>query len=128
MLRYFIPLLALVLLTTIGCTDNLNRRVARDSFVIAEDTMMGVLIDMALMEGYLKTSSLTPKKKSEESTQLYLGILNKHKISSERLDSTFAYYRDHLEEMKGLYDRVKDSLENMEASYHFEADSLDIQD
>jgi hypothetical protein len=116
-----------ILLLMLRCTDNLSRRVDRNVAVIAEDTMINVLVDMALMEAYLKVSTMSPKKKNEKSTALYLGIFEKYRINRQRLDSTFAYYRDHLDEMREVYDQVEKKLKILQESYHPEPDSVEVQ-
>lgn len=104
-------------LSFVRCTQNLNKRVERNGYVIADDTLTEVLLDIALMEGYLRETPMAAQEKNRRSTYLYLGILDKYKLSSQRLDSSFAYYRDHLDEWEAILDEVLKRLAQEKEKY-----------
>ncbi len=123
----FVISLFLSLLFT-QCTESLKNRVPRNATVVADDTLVQVLVDMALMDSYLKNSAFSPKEKSKQSTQLYLGLLTKNQITKARLDSTFSYYRDHFEDFQIIFDSAKKQLERRKIDYKIEVDSLDLKE
>ena len=123
----FVISLFLSLLFT-QCTESLKNRVVRNDAVIADDTLAQVLLDIALMNSYLKNSAISPKEKSKQSTQLYLGVLEKNKISKARLDSTYNYYRDHFEDFQIIFDSAKKRLERLKVDYKIEIDSLGLKE
>jgi hypothetical protein len=110
------------------CTESLKNRVVRNDAVIADDTLVQVLLDIALMNSYLKNSAISPKEKSKQSTQLYLGVLAKNKITKARLDSTYSYYRDHFEDFQIIFDSTKNQLKKLKVEYNIEFDSLEIKE
>ncbi len=108
-------------LSFVRCTENLNKRVKKNTYVIAEDTLTNVLFDIALLEGYLRNTSMAAKEKNRRGTRLYLGILDTYKISTQRLDSSFLYYRDHLDDWEAILDKVQERLEQKEKEYKLPA-------
>ena len=97
-----------------GCTPSLDKRVPKTEKVIARDTLEDIVKDLALMEAYLNKIHKTPEAKKSIATELYLGILSKHGVSRERLDSTFAYYRDHMEDLKAIFDTAYHKILRMQ--------------
>lgn len=102
---FFISLLLSVCL--IGCTG-------RPSYVLSEDKMVSLMVDMELAEAYVNTNMGSSSK-----DKLILGerVLKAHGVSEETLDTTLAWYGRNIDDYAGLFEKVDKEIEKRRKKY-----------
>lgn len=99
--------LVLFLLIFVNCS---KKKQELPPNVLTRDQMVRVLIDVHILEAKIKKLYL-PRDTSQVVYNHYEKMLFQDlNISSEQYAESTAYYVDHLELMKGIYDEVVDSL------------------
>jgi|TARA_B110000285_G_C15112469_1_gene611977 hypothetical protein len=85
-------------------------------FLIAEDTLMNVLKDIHLLEGYIARN---PKKSRSTDTLYQKGyqeIFNRYNIDEVRFKKTYKYYVLKPKELELMYDQIIEDLTTAQAA------------
>lgn len=90
-----------------SCTD-------RPSYVLDEDKMVSLLVDMELTEAYVNTQTASSNK-----DQIEIGkyVLEAHGVSEETLDTTLAWYGRNMDNYSELYDKVDKEILKRKEKY-----------
>lgn len=98
---FFISFLSVLL----SCSQQ-DKKIHIPENIIPPEQMVPILVDFHLTEASIYLS----KQKDEEigpiTVQRYDFILNKHQITRKKLNESFRFYSDHLNEMKKIYEQV----------------------
>lgn len=91
-----------------SCTNKLEKS-APDN-LIARDTMVLLLKDLSLIEAHIQNEYVHVSR--FQKTMILSGdkILEKYKISRDRLNESMDYYGSHQSEMQSIYTEILDSL------------------
>lgn len=88
----------------ISCTGN--------SYVIPEDEMVDIMVDMHLAEAMVYLDSKTFNDR-EDKLEAYNSVFEKYDITKERLDSSIRYYMENAPVYLSIYGKVVERLNRM---------------
>lgn len=98
----------MILMSVVVGFSGCNRR-PKD--ILSENQMVEILTDLQLADAYYNTSVGPRNRVSRD--DLVEGILEKHGVSREELDSTIAYYGRNIDDYYKLYARVDRNLKSL---------------
>lgn len=87
----------------------------RPSYVLPEDKMVSLLVDMELTEAYLSTQ--TTNSGADEKIEMGERVLAAHGVSEETLDTTLAWYGRNMDKYTVLYEKVDKELLKRKKKY-----------
>ena len=93
--------LFIILLSCFSCSY--NKITPPPQGTIAKDSMQLIITDLTLLEATLNNVVL-------DDTVKKINVLSKYHISSQRFDSSFAYYSRNPQILKELYTKVLENL------------------
>ena len=104
-------LLSLLLLTATAC-----HRDQRPADVLAADTMVNVLTDLYLIEGYYAVES---QYRFDTASPEVIGavdeVLKTHHVTRESMEKSFDYYSQHPDEYEAIQKEVATRIEQLTA-------------
>lgn len=92
-----------------GCSYQLEE-VAPPEDLIPRDSFQLVLLDMMLLEGFIKTKHSNVHDFHQIMLKSALPIFDKYGVDSSRYASSMDYYSHHQEMLKEMYQVVQDSI------------------
>lgn len=94
----------LLFVLLISCQENKDFVVPKG--VIQEDTLMMVLRDIHILDAAAKQNFIPNNADNYNKYREYKFVLEKHKITFERFDSTLSFYTNHAKKFEELYDKL----------------------
>lgn len=90
----------------------------RDKYVMSKNEMTDVIYDLQIAQALYQSKNITSQ---EEKEAMLNGILKKHNITKETLDSSLVWYSDRAEIYNKINDSVITRLRNEQAQIEVEA-------
>lgn len=88
----------------------------KKDYIIPKDDFEQILVDIHLMDGITRQSSLRKKlAKENDSLNYYDAILSSHNYTRPQFDSSMVYYSKNLNKFDDIYENVLSELNRMEA-------------
>ena len=102
-----------ILLLT-GCSEPPK---APPADIIPEEKFISIMVDVQLTEALKNQQILAKRNNPDDILAAYHRFLEKHHVTAEQFLKTYAYYRDHPQDMQAVYEKVLDSLNKMNMMY-----------
>lgn len=99
-----------LLLMASSCSD-------RPKGILSEDQTVEVMADMRIAEAYDRFGDAYGKQYVADRELIGRGVLMQHGISTEKMDSTLAWYGRNMDEYARLSKKVDQRLESIQAQY-----------
>jgi hypothetical protein len=106
-------LTALLAIVGFGCGPKVDSKVP--SYVLSEEKMVEVMVDMHIVETALNLKIMTPDSNNTEYDQRFASIFVSNDIRKEQFDSSLFYYSTRTGEMNKIYDKVLERLSELES-------------
>lgn len=103
-MRHLFPLL-LASLSLLSCNS-------RPEYVIDEDTMTSLLVDVHLSEGLLEVQGKQISDHDNYSQELMAAVLLRHGVTKAQYDTSLIWYSQNLKKLIRIYEQVDQELEN----------------
>lgn len=87
----------------------------RPEGVLNADQFTALMIDVQLIEGIRAQRIDVSEKKGKAESFLYAEVFDKHGITREEFEKTYAYYMKNPKRMEQIYEQVLDSLNKLDA-------------
>lgn len=88
----------------------------KDKYILSEKQMVAVLYDVEIAQA-LSQSRYNTYSTNEQRDALFAGILKKHNITKEMLDSSLVWYSDRISLYRKIRDSVNVSIEKQQRHY-----------
>jgi len=88
----------------------------KDKYILSEKQMTDVLYDIEIAQG-LSQAKYDAYSSKEQRDALLAGILDKHNITKEQLDSSLVWYSDRIDTYRKIRDSVNLYIENKQRHY-----------
>ena len=115
---------ALIILAVIALTSCYTRHeqalIQPPDHLISKDTIVLILVDIEIAESALRQKQNEGHEIADMQEAYYHAIFTHYKISRGQYDSSMAYYRQDMEMMDELYERVITRLSVMESEIQME--------
>jgi hypothetical protein len=95
-------------------------------FLIPEDKMVDVLVDIHIADGVLNTNSFPYEDERLRAENYYRNILDDHEISRQDFDSALSQYAQNREIYIEMYDKVIEKLRTKESFVQAASDSTKV--
>lgn len=102
----------LLFILLVSCQENKDFVVPKS--VIQEDTLMLVLKEIHILDAAAKQNFIPNNADNYNKYREYKYVLEKHKISYARFDSTLSFYAHHGKEFEELYNKLIADLKEEE--------------
>lgn len=83
--------------------------------VLNSDKFTALMIDVQLIEGIRAQRIDVSERKGKAESFLYAEVFDKHSITREEFEKTYAYYMKNPKRMEQIYEQVLDSLNKLDA-------------
>lgn len=87
----------------------------KKAFILSEEEMIDVLVDIHLADGVLSTASFPYDVVELRPENYYKNVLNNHNITRERFDSALSQYTENRDLYIAMYDKVIEELRTKES-------------
>ena len=109
----YCSILGLIMLLWLGCKPKPN--VDIPDYVLSEDKMVDVMVDMHLVETALNLKIMVPDSNNSKYDQQFESIFISNEISKSTFDSSLYYYSTQTGQMNAIYDKVLERLSELES-------------
>jgi hypothetical protein len=99
--KILLPFLLLIII--FSCNSN---RMKVPDYVVDEDKLVPLLVDIHLTDALLNKERKPQKEKYDKALMMYPSVLLKHNINRADFDSTIRFYSKYPEEFALIYDEV----------------------
>lgn len=89
----------------------------RPKNILSEDKMVAVMADIQIAEAYERSGEADSYLHGENRELLGRGVLLKHGVSVEEMDSTIAWYGRNMDEYAKLYKKIDEELNRRQQKY-----------
>lgn len=100
----------MILLLAAGCSR-------RPKDIIEEDKMVAIMVDLQIAEAYDRSGDANQYLQGKNRELLGRGILMKHGVTVEEMDSTIAWYGRNMDEYAKLYKKIDIELNKRQQKY-----------
>lgn len=97
----FISFLSILL----SCSSE-DKKILIPENIIPPEQMVPILVDFHLTEASIYLNQQKHENVGPITIERYNFILKKHKITRKKLDESFRFYSDHINEMEKIYEQV----------------------
>lgn len=87
-----------------------DRSSSKDYKIIENDKMVDVMVDVHIIEATLRDKKISGDSLKKLTSDYYQNLFDKHNISRQDFDSSFAYYEDNVGELNNIYEKVIERL------------------
>jgi hypothetical protein len=107
-MKFLTVLIGLMIL--ISCSDTIGH-VDEPADLVARDTMIRVLKELAIMEGYMQNNFIQLSSNQQTIKNTGDAVLKKFNLNFERFERSLNFYCSNQEQMQSIYEEVLDSLQ-----------------
>lgn len=100
--------LVLVLTSSCGSNDKIPEN------VLSHEKMVDVMVDVQLAEAILRDKRLSGDDIEKMTNDYYRKVFEKHNITPQKFDTSFAYYEKHIEKFDEVYRDMLVKLNKMQ--------------
>lgn len=113
-------LLAGMLITSSCYEVHEGTTVEAPASLIDQDKMVLILADVEVLESALRQKQNTGHEIADLKEQYYRSVFLSHEVTREQFDSSMAYYRQDMDLMNQIYEKVITRLSLMESELQME--------
>lgn len=95
-----------------GCSEK-NPELKTPDYVIPQDKMINILVDMHIADGALSTLALNKEDTLYSPPTFYRQVFKKYDVSKHDVDTSIFFYAQHAEYYNLMYDTVLARLSKM---------------
>lgn len=110
MTKNTLSILILLAFVALGCSK-------RPKGILSEDKMVAVMTDLQIAEAYDRSGDANGYLQGRDREMLGRGILMKHGVTPEEMDSTLAWYGRNMDEYPKLYKKIDAELNKRQLKY-----------
>ena len=110
MIRKYLSIFTVLILLATGCSK-------RPKDILSEDKMVAVMADIQIAEAYERSGDASAYLDGHDRELLGRGILMRHGVTVEEMDSTLAWYGRNMDEYSKLYKKIDAELGKRQLKY-----------
>ncbi|MGZ4035759.1 MAG: DUF4296 domain-containing protein [Bacteroidia bacterium] len=105
----------LIFFTILVVSCSQNKTVSIPDFVLPEDKMAEVMVDVHLLEATLNINTFSRDKITKGNMAPATDVLKKHGITKKQYDESFAFYSQNPQLLSEVYLKVLNDLSKLQA-------------
>ena len=111
-MKSYFSILIVCIAVLVGCKEPVQ---TQPDYLIEEETMVAVMVDMHLVETANNLKLLTPDTTGQQYSEVFERIYATHDVSKMAFDSSLFYYSTQTEQMNVIYDKILERLYELES-------------